>query len=235
MSFYFPRYPFSSLFVMLRGPYARASAADRARIVQCADDGGDWKQLCATLQVNPKTAYVRVKAGAEKRRPHCRWSPQSSHGRVSGRPVLNSRGRSVHYTQRTEERLLNDFEVRMSVSSIHNCLEELLFTLKKVHYQVVEAHNPQNKALRLECVSADKYAHVCKTRLSSGWMKQTLTCIVSVPEEELQLASELWSLYLDQKGPNVHMIGAITNFKVTKDWFADMLQHLPQGSTSTYK
>ena len=53
---------------MLRGPYAGASAADRARIVQCADDGGDWKQLCATLQVNPKTAYVWMKAGAEERR-----------------------------------------------------------------------------------------------------------------------------------------------------------------------
>ena len=30
-------------------------------------------------------------------------------------------------------------------------------------------------------------------------MKQTLTCIVDAPEEELQLASELWSLYLGQK------------------------------------
>ena len=54
---------------MLRGPYARASAADRARIVQCADDDGDWKQLCTTLKVNPKTAYVWVKVGAEERRP----------------------------------------------------------------------------------------------------------------------------------------------------------------------
>ena len=53
---------------MPRGSYARASAADRARIVQCADDGDDWKQLCATLQVNPKTAYVwarQEKNGAE--------------------------------------------------------------------------------------------------------------------------------------------------------------------------
>ena len=66
---FFPRYPFSSLFVILRGPHARVSAADRARIIQCADDGGDWRQLCATLQVNPKTAYVWVKAGADERRP----------------------------------------------------------------------------------------------------------------------------------------------------------------------
>ena len=53
---------------------------------------------------------------------------------------------------------------------------------------------------------------------------------------------------LGSKGPNVHVIGAITNSQVVKwsqlrgafrsqsakDWLADMLQHLPQGSTSTY-
>ena len=50
------------------------------------------------------------------------------------------------------------------------------------------------------------------------------------------------------KGPNVHVIGAITNFQVVKwsqlwgafrsqsakDWLADMLQHLPQGNNSAY-
>ena len=64
---------------MLRGPYARASVADRARIVQCADDGDDWKQLYATLQVNPKTAYIWIKASAEERRPvlshKSKWTP----------------------------------------------------------------------------------------------------------------------------------------------------------------
>ena len=51
---------------MLCSPYARASAADRAHIVQCADGSSDWKQLWTTLQVNPKTAYVWVNAGTEE-------------------------------------------------------------------------------------------------------------------------------------------------------------------------
>ena len=50
------------------------------------------------------------------------------------------------------------------------------------------------------------------------------------------------------KGPNVHVIGAITNFQIikwnrlrgafrsqnAKDWVADMLQHLPQSNNSAY-
>ena len=131
---------------MLRCPYARASVADRARI-QCADDGSDWKQLCATLQVNPKTAYDWVKAGAEERRP-------TSDGRRKAltEEQVDALEETTITLNALKERLLNDFEVRVSVSSIHSYLEGRLFTVKKVHYQMVEANNPRNKALRLEYV-----------------------------------------------------------------------------------
>ena len=56
--------------IMPCGSYAKVSAADRVRIVECADDGGDWKALCANLRVNPKTAHGWVKSGAQERRPH---------------------------------------------------------------------------------------------------------------------------------------------------------------------
>ena len=60
-----------SLFkIMPRGSCAKVSAADRARIVECADGGGGWKALCANLRVNPKTAHGWVKSGAQERRPH---------------------------------------------------------------------------------------------------------------------------------------------------------------------
>ena len=56
--------------ILPRGSYAKVSAADRARIVECADGGGDWKALCANLRVNPKTTHGWVKSGAQERRPH---------------------------------------------------------------------------------------------------------------------------------------------------------------------
>ncbi len=54
---------------MPRGPYAKASAADKASIVECADGGDDWKALCANLRVNPETAYGWVKSGAQEQKP----------------------------------------------------------------------------------------------------------------------------------------------------------------------
>ena len=56
--------------IVPRGSYTKVSAADRACIVECADDGGDWKALCANLRVNPKMAHGWVKSGAQERRPH---------------------------------------------------------------------------------------------------------------------------------------------------------------------
>ena len=149
---------------MLRGPYVRASAADRARIVHCADDGGDWKQLCATMQVNPRTAYVWAKAGAEERRPTAGGRHKAlMEEQVDALYLMVEKDLSVMLNA-LKERLVNDFEVRVSVSSIHNYLEGRLFTVKKVHYQMVETNNPRKKGAKITCRvrSADKYAHVAK-------------------------------------------------------------------------
>ena len=103
---------------MLRGLYARASAANRARIVQCADDGGDWEQFCAALQVNPKTSYVWVKAGAEERRPTAGGRRKAlTEEQVDALCLMVEENPSITLNA-LKERLLNDFEVRVSVSSI---------------------------------------------------------------------------------------------------------------------
>ena len=43
---------------MPRGPYSRIAAADRARIVRLANNGGNWRDLAEQLGVNNKTAYT---------------------------------------------------------------------------------------------------------------------------------------------------------------------------------
>ena len=156
---------------MLRGPYARASAADRARIVQCADDGGDWKQLCASLQVNPKTAYVWVKAGAEERRPTAAGRRKALTGEQVDILCLMVEGDPSITFNALKERLLNDFEVRVLVSSIHNYLEGCLFTVKNVYHQMVEANNPRNKALRLEYLQRIS-THMLQNK-TIIWMNET--------------------------------------------------------------
>ena len=96
---------------------------------------------------------------------------------------------------------------------------------------------PAKQGAKVRVRSADKYAHVAKQdycRRTRGRAPAGQRAVVALP---------------GSKGPNVHVIGAITNFQVVKwsrlrgafrsqsakDWLADMLQHLPQGSTSTYK
>ena len=106
---------FSSLSIFMpRGLYARASAADRVRIVQCADDGRDWKQLCATLQVNPKIAYVWVKAGGEEWRPTASGRKALTEEQVDALCFMVEEDPSITLNA-LKERLLNDFEVRVSV------------------------------------------------------------------------------------------------------------------------
>ena len=234
---------------MLRGPYARASAADRARIVQCADDGGDWKQLCATLQVNPKTAYVWVKAGAEERRPTAGGRRKAlTEEQVDALCLMVEEDPSITLNA-LKERLLNDFEVRVSVSSIHNYLEGRLFTVKKVHYQMVEANNPRNKALRLEYVQRIS-THMLQNK-TIIWMDETNINLYCRRTRGRAPAGQRAVVALPgSEGPNVHVIGAITNFlkllngascgehsgrKVPRSGLPTCCNILPQGSTSTHK
>ena len=140
---------------MLCGPYARASAADTARIVQCADDGGDWKQLCATLQVNPKTAYVWVRAGAEERRPTAGGRCKALTEEQVDALCLMVEEDPFITLNALKERLLNDFEVRVSVLSSHNYLEEGTLLDGR-------CKQPAKQGAKIRVRSADKYAHVAK-------------------------------------------------------------------------
>ena len=128
----------------------------------------------SSAQVNPKTVYIWVKADAEE------WRPTAGgHRKALTEEQVDSLCLMVEEDppitlNALKERLLNDFEVGVSVSSIHNYLEGHLFTVKKVHYQMVEATNTQNKALRLhvEYVQRIRYAHVAKQDYHlDGWNK----------------------------------------------------------------
>ena len=151
---------------MPRGPYARTSAADRACIVQCADGGGDRKQLCETLRVNPKTAYGWVKQGAEERRPAAGGRRKAlTEDQVESLSAMVEND-PLNMLNALRGRMLTDFQVAVSVSTIHNYLEGRLFTLKKVHFVMEAANSPRNKALRLQYV-----------RSVSGHMQENKTII----------------------------------------------------------
>ena len=186
--------------MMPRGPDAKVSAADRARIVECADGGGDWKALCANLRVNPKTAHGWVKSGAQERKPAAGGRRNAlTEEQVDAVCQMIEEDPAITL-KAMKERILADFQLNVAISTIHNYLEGRLLTLKKAHYIAADANNSETRP----CVwsTCNVSVPTCrKTKQLSGWTKPTSTCTVGARKEELQLASELQSLCRDPRGP----------------------------------
>ena len=232
---------------MPRGPYAKVSEADRARIVECADGGGDWKAQCANLRVNPKTAHGWVKSDVQERRPHA-----DGRRKALTEKQVDTICRMIEEDQEItlkalKERILADFQLNVAISTIHNYLEGRLLMLKKVHYIAADANNARNKALRVEYVQAIS-AHMQENK-TIIWMDETNVNLYYRRTQGRAPAGQRAAVALPgSKAPNVHVIGVITNFQVVKwsrlggafrsqsakDWLADMLQYLPQDNNSSY-
>ena len=185
------------------------SAADRARIVECADGGGDWKALCANLRVNPKTA--------QERRPHAggrHKDPTEEQVDAICGMIEEDQGITL---KALKERILVDFQLNVAISMIHNYLEGRLLTLKKVHYIAADANNARNKAaLRVEYVQAIS-THIQDNK-TIIWMDETNVHLYCRRTQGRASANRRTAVALPgSKGPNVHVIGAKnTNIQVIK-------------------
>ena len=139
-----------------------------------------------------------------------------------------------------EERILADFQLNVAISPIHNYLEGRLLTLKKVHYIAADANNARNKAaLHVEYVQAIS-AHMQDNKIIIWMDKMNVNLYCRRTQGRAPAGQRAAVALLGSKGPNVHVIGAITNsFQIikwsrlrgtfrsqsAKDWLADMLQH----------
>ena len=137
-----------------------------ARIVECADGGGDWKALYANLRVNPKMAHGWVKSGAQD--PTLVAGAREEQVDAICGMIEEDQGITL---KALIERILVDFQLNVAISTIHNYLEGQLITLKKVHYIAADANNARNKAaLRVEYVQAISAHMQDKTII---WMDET--------------------------------------------------------------
>ena len=111
-----------------------------------------------------------------------------------------------------KERILADFQLNVAISTIHNYLEGRLLMLKKVHYIVADANNARNQAaLRVEYVQAIS-AHM-RDNKTIIWMDETNVNLYCRRTQGRAPADQRAAVALPgSKGPNVHVIGAITNF-----------------------
>ena len=160
--------------------------------------------------------------------------------------MRNDRGGSGNNTESVKGKDFGGLQLNVAISTIHNYLEGRLLTLKKVHYIAADANNARNKTLRVEYVEAISAHMQDKTII---WMNETNVNLYCRRTQGRAPADQRAAVALPgSKDPNVHVIGAITNFQVVKwsrlrdafrsqsakDWLADMLQQLPQGNNSAY-
>ncbi|MEL7309172.1 MAG: hypothetical protein AAGK05_15815 [Pseudomonadota bacterium] len=188
---------------------------ERDMIVRSANRGEDWVALSKQLGVQYKTAYAWIRSGK------C-----SGTGRGGKKPkkltdemvqkLIEWVESDPQITLKTLRRnILRDYQVSVCVSTIGNCLEGKLYTVKIIHRQPVTVNNAENKAKRAEYVQKlmnyirqgrqpvwlDETNFNLFTRRNIGRSKKGSRVVVGLPPA---------------RGPNVHMIGAIAATGVIK-------------------
>ena len=136
---------------------------------------GWWRRLEAALCYSASQSQNCVHMGKGwcwRTEAHCRWPPQSSHGRASGRPVLNGRGRSVHYAQRTWRKAVERFWSRGVGFVNPQLLGRTFVYCKEGTLSDGRGKEPAKQGAKIRVRSADKYTHVAKQDYHlDGWNK----------------------------------------------------------------
>ena len=168
----------------------------------------------ANLQVNPKMAHGWVKSGAQEWRTHTggqhKALMEEQVDTIYG--MIEDQGITL---KALKQRILVDFQLNITISMSHNYLEGQLLTLKKIHYITADANNGRNKTLHIEYVQAIS-AHIQdnKTIIWIDEMNVNLYC--QHMQGRAPPGQQAVVTLLGSKGPNVHVIAAITNFQVIK-------------------
>ena len=228
-----------------RGRYKRTLREDKLRIVRHADQGLHWRQLAEMLGVNYHTAYTWVRnADAEPARPR-----GGSHKKLN-EDQIDALCQAVEAEpdltlQQLARRSRELFGIQISASSMHNYLRGRLITLKKAHHVVATMNTPENKRRRREHVQTlSAYMRQGKYIV---WFDETNVNLYCRRTQARAPAGDRAPLARPaSKGPNVHIIGAISAYQVInitrrrgsfnadscKDWVLDLIDHhLPNGVT----
>lgn len=189
--------------------YTKYASQDRQRIVECADKGGDWKQLAATLNIKYKTAYGWVRSGEKcggkrggyKRRYLSDEQLAQLMNKVEEDPELTLR--------QMREFVQQEFNVNVSLSTMGNYLDGQLYSIKKLHHRPITMNSENNKQLRKQYVESlnaaiqqgkdivwiDETNFNLFCRRSNGWSRIGTRAVQDRPSA---------------RGPNLHVIGCIS-------------------------
>ena len=145
-----------------------------------------------------------------------------------------------------KQRIHELFGVSISIGTIHSYLQGQFFTLKKVHFEPSGMNLPINKERRLQYVSnLNAYIQDGKTII---WLDETNLNLFCRRTQGRSLSGQRCNIVQpNSKGPNIHVIGAISSFQVIRwtrrrgafkminahEWVVEMITNLPAGISAS--
>lgn len=193
----------------VRKKYKKNTNRDRERIVNCANKGDDWVSLAATLDIKYKTAFHWIRSGRDKM-----LAKGGIKHKILNEEQIDSLVSWVEEDcsctlQQLKVKILTNFNTSISVSTVGNYLEGRLFTMKKVHNEPCTMNSDINKRKRAEYVqSLNNYIRQGKQIV---WIDETNFNLFCRRTRGRALAgTRAVQLLPAARGPNVHLIGAIS-------------------------
>ena len=194
-----------------RGKYnKRASTSVRRRIYESAREGRDWQIVAINNGVKVDTARNWISKGTP--------TLKNTGGNRNQKITEDHRDSMVECLSETPELTLKEladklhftYEIDVCHQTISNHLDGMLFTRKRIHYAPVVMNSPENKLIRRNFVEA-----------LSLIMREENSHVVYIDETNLNLftrreygrsteGKRVISTMPASKGPNIHIIGAIS-------------------------
>jgi transposase len=194
-----------------RGTYAkRARESVRRRICDSAREGGDWRIVAENNGVKVDTARNWIKKGTPTL-----LKVGGSHNTIIQEDHRDSLMEWLSINPELSLKELTDmldgsFDIQVCHQTVSNHLDGMLFTLKRTHYEPITMNNEEKKTKRRQYVQS-----------LLAIMQQEDSVVVYIDETNLNLftrreygrsavGKRVVSRLPASKGPNIHIIGAIS-------------------------
>lgn len=210
---------------------------ERQLIVEAANRGDDWSALASTLAVKYKTAYSWVRSGEIEGKKRGGSKPSilteamkaSIIGMIEDDPTLTMK--------KMQAAILREYHLTVSTMTISNYLNGQLYSIKKLH------HKPQNMNLMENKIKRKSYVQELNAYIQEGrqimFVDETnFNLFIRRKTGRSRVGTRAVCTLPPSRGPNLHLIGAITNnglLKITtnrgsytwqkaNEWFAGLLE-----------
>lgn len=225
---------------MSRGKYRTYCALDRERIINCAEDGGDWEALAETLDIKRKTAYSWINSGKILADHRGGKKPRKVNAHQLDWICELIEADNQLTLQQISDKFYEEFNLRMSLSTLHNYLKGQLISLKKYHVEPTTMNNDENKNKRK--AYAEKITAAMRQNKQIIWMDETnfnLFCRRSQARSKVGQRAVITRP--SSRGQNIHVIGAMNASGIlkwsrmrgsftaakAKAWVISLMENLP--------